>query len=441
VARSGERMRLESAHSRPDGSVVQLDTIVSPVIVDTTVVGSVVSARDVTGERRLKQEKHDLAEQLRQAQKMDAIGRLAGGIAHDFNNLLTIICSYSSFVDEGLAERDPLKADVREIIDASNRATTLIRQLLAFSRKQVLEPRVLDLNAVVLGLEKMLARLIGEHIELRIRLAPELGRVSADPSQLEQILMNLAINARDAMPNGGRLSVATVEREVVPKGEGSVPGIVPGAYVVLTVRDTGVGMSPEVRERVFEPFYTTKDPGQGTGLGLATVYGIVKQSGGEIRVDSTAGLGTVFDIYLPRADEEPPEEQAAAAPSELRGSETLLLVEDERSVRELATRVLTEAGYHVIPASNGIEALAAVERHRGAIHLVVSDVVMPQMGGKELSDRLSSRAHATRVLFMSGYTDDAIARHGVLEEGTHLLSKPFTGATLLRKVRQVLDQD
>jgi CheY-like chemotaxis protein len=369
---------------------------------------------------------------------LEALGRLAGGIAHDFNNLLTAILGTAQILLEDLGP-DPRRADAEEIRDAAQRAAALTNQLLAFSRRQLLQPEVLNCNELIADLQRMLRRLLSEDVELRTALAPDLGAVRADPAQLEQVVMNLAINARDAMPAGGVLTIATsnVELHEPPTGEAFV--VRPGAYVKLTVTDTGTGMDDATRARIFEPFFTTKELGQGTGLGLATVYGIVKQSDGYIWVTSQAGRGSTFETYLPRVTEKPKRLERIAASGPVRGTETVLLVEDEEAVRALAARVLTSHGYTVLAAGRGDEALALAGSHAGAIHLVVADVVMPGMSGRDVLDRLRARRSDVRVLFVSGYTDEDVVRHGVLEEGAAFLAKPFTPDSLLRKVRDTLD--
>ena len=386
-------------------------------------------------------ERRKLEEQLYHSQKLEAIGQLAGGVAHDFNNLLAVILSYSSLAIDALRPSDPLRDDISEVKKAAERARTLTQQLLAFSRKQVLEPRTLDLNQVVIGAEKMLRRLMGENIELLTVLAPEPGLVRADPSQVDQVIMNLAINARDAMPSGGSLTLRTAHA-LLGESDLDEPGGVasPGAYVELSVTDTGSGIDPGNQARVFEPFFTTKEKGKGTGLGLSTVYGIVKQSGGTIRVSSKLGVGTTFKIFLPRTAATPAvapslEGERVAAP----GAETVLLVEDEDAVRAIAKRILEGCGYTVLTAANGEEALSVSQGHAGPIHLLLTDVVMAKLGGPALAARLSASRPATRVLFISGHTDDRLGRHGVLEEGTNFLGKPFTPAVLAKRVRAVLD--
>jgi two-component system, cell cycle sensor histidine kinase and response regulator CckA len=379
-------------------------------------------------------------EQLRQAQKMEAVGRLAGGIAHDFNNLLTVITGYSQLTLRSLHAEDPLRDNIEEIKKAGDRAAALTRQLLTFSRKQVLQPKVLDLNAVVSEIEKMLRRLIGEDIELRTALQPELGHIKADPGQIEQVLMNLAVNARDAMPNGGKLTIETQNVSVDEDFVKQHIAVIPGSYVMLAVSDTGIGMNEETQQRIFEPFFTTKELGQGTGLGLSTVYGIVQQSGGGLWVYSEVGRGTTFKVYLPRVDEEAQVyKPGLPAPEALSGKETILLAEDEEIVRNLVREVLKSHGYKVLEAANGGAALLLCERHQGPIHLMITDVIMPEMSGRELTDRLAGLRPEMKVLYMSGYTDNAIADHGVLEAGKNFIQKPFSPDALVGKVREVLD--
>ncbi len=386
-----------------------------------------------------EKEKEQLEEQFRQSQKMEAVGRLAGGVAHDFNNLLTVINSYAGFASDELRDGDPMKADIEMILTAGQRAADLTRQLLIFSRKQVMEPRVLDLNEVVSELQKMLRRLIGEDIDLCTSLGDDLGRITADPGQLEQVLMNLTVNARDAMPKGGTLTIETANVELDEESRSMHADSVAGPHVMLTVSDNGPGMTAEVKAQIFEPFFTTKEAGTGTGLGLATVYGIVKQSGGSIWVDSEPGQGTTFKIYLPRVEAEKTEERRHTDITELRGSEMVLLVEDEEAVRTLTRRMLVSAGYQVITASNGGEALLECERYGGVIHLLLTDVVMPKMSGKDLVNRLAKLRPSLKALFMSGYTGDVTLHHGVTDEGVLFIAKPFNAQALLRKVRTVLD--
>jgi two-component system cell cycle sensor histidine kinase/response regulator CckA len=385
-------------------------------------------------------ERRGLEAQLQQAQKMEAVGQLAGGIAHDFNNLLTVITSYGAMVMADLPRESPHAADVQEILNAANRASSLTRQLLAFSRRQVLQPHVLDLNALTGDLEKMLRRLLREDIQLVTRFDPRLALVNADAGQLEQVIVNLVVNARDAMPRGGRISIETSN---VTLGEGYAPmhaNANRGPYVLLTVSDTGRGMDKATQAHIFEPFFTTKPVGQGTGLGLSTVYGIVKQSGGYVWVYSEIDRGTTFKIYLPAVSGTPKSTDAERdANASLPGTpERILLVEDEPNVRRIARRILERNGYIVLEASNGAEALRVLERRQEPIALVLTDLVMPEMGGKELASRLRNVSPTSRVLFMSGYTEDAVLRQSVMEPGAMFLDKPFTFDTLIRKVREAL---
>jgi nitrogen-specific signal transduction histidine kinase/CheY-like chemotaxis protein len=383
-------------------------------------------------------EKNSLEAQLLQAQKMECVGRLAGGVAHDFNNLLGVITGYGELLRRRVGADPRLRKYVDDILKAAARASELTRQLLAFSRKQVLQPKILDLNAVVGDLERMLRRLIGEDVQLATVLEDQLGPVRADPGQMEQVLMNLAVNARDAMSKGGRLTIETANVTLDDGYCRHEPGVSPGRYAMLAVRDTGHGMAPEVRARVFEPFFTTKEAGKGTGLGLATVHGIVKQSGGHVSVESEPGHGTTFRIYLPRTDADGDEAPPAPAPRALPGgTETILVVEDEQSVREIVRESLEASGYRLLEAANGAKALEIAERQ--AIDLLVTDVVMPGFGGRELVERLRARRPELRALYMSGYTDDAVVRHGVMAEAVSFLQKPFTVEGLARKVREVLD--
>ncbi|MGH9945533.1 MAG: ATP-binding protein, partial [Pyrinomonadaceae bacterium] len=390
-------------------------------------------ARDVT-------ERKGLEEQLRQAQKMEAVGRLAGGVAHDFNNLLTAITGYSDLSLRRLADNPAVRRNLEEVKKAAERAAGLTRQLLAFSRKQVLQPKVIVLNDVIHDMNKMLQRLIGEDVELRAELDPRLGRVKADPGQIEQVIMNLSVNARDAMPLGGRLTIATANATLTAEDARRHHYVQPGAYVLLSITDTGCGMDEETRKHIFEPFFTTKEVGKGTGLGLSTVYGIVKQSGGYVWADSEIGRGTTFRIYFPRVEAPIRSDIVKDGDGALpQGEETVLLVEDEDIVRELTHEFLEMSGYTVLEARNGRDAITICEQHDGPINLVLTDVVMPQMSGRELVERLAPLRPAMRVLYMSGYTDDQIVHHGVLSESKSFLEKPFTIQALARKVRAVLD--
>ena len=382
---------------------------------------------DVTGQRRAE-------EQLRAAQRLEAVGRLAGGVAHDFNNLLVAINGYAEFAMEAVRPGDPMRADLEEILKAGNRAAALTRQLLAFSRKQVLKPKVINLNDVVKGMEGMLRRLIGEDIDIQTVRGADLGRVLADPGQMEQVIMNLAVNARDAMPRGGKLSIETTN------ATGDTCGAPGGPCVILSVTDTGCGMDEQTKAQIFEPFFTTKGPGEGTGLGLSTVHGIVNQSGGAITVDTWPGRGARFNVILPCVQASQKTVVRPVAARARRGTETILLVEDEHPVRDLAKRFLTAAGYHVLSASNGGEALLICENHKGPIDLLLTDVVMPMMGGRELWERLTQVRAGLRVVYMSGYSGTAIAHRGLLGDGVRLVEKPFGSQDLTRAVGQALEE-
>jgi two-component system cell cycle sensor histidine kinase/response regulator CckA len=385
-------------------------------------------------------ERKQLEEQLRQSQKMEAVGRLAGGVAHDFNNLLTIISGYSDLLLDTPPLQERSRAHVEEIKKAGNRAATLTRQLLAFSRSQVLAPQVLDLNAVVTNVDKMLRRLIGEDVDLVTILGEKLGSVRADPGQIEQVIMNLAVNARDAMPQGGKLTIETSNVALDAAYARTHMTVMPGEYIMLAVSDTGIGMDAQTQAHIFEPFFTTKEKGKGTGLGLATVYGIIKQSGGYIWVYSEPGLGATFKVYLPRVERPSGEVgQGTAAESPAKGHETILLVEDEPALRAMVRNVLESKGYKVLEARHGEDALMVSELHRGPIDLLLTDVVMPGMSGRELAEHLVSADKNTKVLYMSGYTDDAIVHHGVLGSDMAFLQKPFSPDSVVRKVREVLD--
>jgi len=377
---------------------------------------------------------------FRQAQRLEAVGRLASGVSHDFNNMLTAITGYGEMVKATLAQGDERIADVDEILKAAGRAAGLTRQLLAFSRQQVLQPRMVLLNDIVTGIEKMLSRLIAENIELTTSLSPDLGWVKADPGQIEQVILNLCVNARDAMPEGGTLTIETANVELDGAQTSELNMEAPGSYIMLAVTDTGTGMDAETKARIFEPFFTTKPADQGTGLGLATVYGIVKQSGGEIWVYSEPGRGTAFKVFLPKMDGTAEAEQVEQTkPAAARGTETILLAEDEDAIRKVAKRILERAGYTVLTAKNGGEADMISQEHEGPIHLLVTDMVMPVMNGKQLAERLRGTRRELTVLFLSGYTDTAVARQGLLQNHAHFLQKPFSAEALARKVRDVLD--
>ncbi|MEO6392935.1 MAG: PAS domain S-box protein, partial [Pyrinomonadaceae bacterium] len=394
---------------------------------------------DIAERQRAEAALRDSEERLRQSQKLEAIGRLAGGVAHDFNNILTGIIGYSDMTLHRMKPDEPLRRNLQEIRRAADRAAALTHQLLAYSRRQILQPTLLDLNAIVLDMDQMLRRLIGEDIVLRTNLGELSGRIKADRGQLEQVVMNLAVNARDAMPKGGSLTLTTGDIDLTedqPHGAFKVPA---GSYVLLSVLDTGTGMTGEIRAQIFEPFFTTKDVGKGTGLGLATVYGIVKQSGGNVTVDSEPGRGARFNIYLPRVVAIEVEVQMNHETEVPTGNETILLIEDDVTVRALAREILEMSGYRVLEAQSGDDALH-ISRSDEQIDLLLTDVVMPDYSGRELADRITAMRPALRVLYMSGYTDDAIVQHGVLEEGLYFLPKPFSPEALARKVRVVLDR-
>ena len=433
--RSGVGRRIEFRMRHKDGHWVHLESTAS-IIRDAGRKGDllVVVSREISERRRLE-------EQLRQSQKMDAIGRLSGGVAHDFNNLLGVIIGYGEILEERIAESDPLRASVDQVLKAGRRAASLTRQLLAFSRQQVLEPKVMLLNAVVSDMEKMLRRLIGEDIDLVISLERNLGRIRADQGQIEQTIMNLAVNARDAMPDGGKLVIETANFEIdrAFASRYAYP-VLPGSYVLLTVSDSGTGMDAATQQRIFEPFFTTKEKGKGTGLGLSTVYGVVKQSGGYIDVYSTLGKGTTFNIYLPRTDGDSAEtEHENASPKETCGTETILLVEDEDTLRALTRNLLELKGYTVLEAANGAAALELSDRTPGEIHLLLTDVVMPGINGRMLADQLKAKRAGLRTMFMSGYTGQRVGEKAILEPGSIFLQKPFTRDELARKVREALE--
>jgi PAS domain S-box-containing protein len=428
--RTDARRTFDGRHRRKDGSAFPVEVSLSFIRLDREYLVAVV--RDVTERRRLE-------EQFQQSQKMEAIGRLAGGIAHDFNNLLTVINGYGEVLAAGLPAGHPTRKSVGAIVAAGLRAAGLTRQLLTFSRKAIVEPKVLDLTALVADLHNMLGRVIGEDVRLVLATQPALGAVKADPGQLEQVLMNLVVNARDAMPTGGQLTIELRSFELDDNYARVHPTVRTGPYVLLAVADTGTGMDEATRARVFEPFFTTKGE-KGTGLGLATVFGIVQQAGGHIDVYSEPGHGTTFKVYLPRIAAAADQSVVGVAPSEMpAGTETVLLVEDEDGVRALTRHVLAECGYLVLEARDGVDAMRMAARHEGPIDLLITDVVMPRLGGRATAVRLRADRPSLRVLYVSGYTDDAVVRHGILEAEVHFLQKPFTPLALAVKVRQVLD--
>jgi PAS domain S-box-containing protein len=381
----------------------------------------------------------ELEDQLAMSQKMEAVGRLAGGVAHDFNNMLTAIMSYSELILAEMDPSSPQRADMMEIVNAAERATGLTRKLLAFSRQQVLRPTLVDLNRTLTGLEKMLNRLASPDIEITYRFADKLWTVAADPTELERVITNLVLNSRDAMPDGGSLIVETSNVTIDEAYTLRHAETAPGEYVMLAVNDTGVGMTKEVREKLFEPFFTTKEKAKGTGLGLPSVYGIVKQSGGFVWVYSEVGRGTTFKVYLPRAQGEAVSPVAQEAPSAGPGSETILFVEDDDEVREIATRILRKNGYRVLEAANGADALRVCEAEARPVDLIVTDIVMPEMGGSQLAERIRETQPDARILFTSGYTEDAAVRHSFIDPGEEFIGKPFTPSQLTQKTRDVLD--
>jgi two-component system cell cycle sensor histidine kinase/response regulator CckA len=431
---SGNVFRGIVMNRKKNGETVILEKALTPLRDSSGDITHFIStARDITERRKLESE-------LQQAQKMDAIGRLAGGVAHDFNNLLLVISAYAELMLDSVAEDSPLRRNVAEIIAASRRAADLTRQLLAFGRKQMQLLQVLDLNAVVGEIASMLPRLIGEDIQLVFVPGQDLGKIKADPVQIEQVVMNLAANARDAMPGGGTLTIETATVRVDESYVHRHSIVPPGDYILLTATDTGQGIAAEHLAHIFEPFYTTKEAGKGTGLGLATVYGIVKQNGGFVWVYSEPGLGTTFKIYLPRVQSVSCDVQVAKlADSSPRGCETLLLVEDEASVREASRQFLAQSGYTVLEATDGEDALRVSRDHDGAIQLMITDVVMPGMGGPKLAERLADERPDMRVLFVSGYAENTVLRHGKIDVITRFLQKPFSLKTLARKVREVLE--
>jgi hypothetical protein len=420
---------MELAGRRKDGSEFPVEVSLSYVRTEDGLFG-IAFVSDISQRKRLE-------EQLMHAQKMEAVGRLAGGVAHDFNNMLTVISGYNQMILDQLSAFDPLRGYAEEILKAADRAAALTNQLLAFSRRQIVQPRVFDVNMVLLHTEKMLRRLIGEDVELSLHLSPTAGNIKADPGHLEQAIFNLATNARDAMPKGGRITIETAGATLDDTYTKTHMGVNPGEYVMIAVSDDGCGMDAETKRRVFEPFFTTKERGKGTGLGLATVYGIVKQAGGDIWVYSELDRGTTFKLYFPKVEEAATDfrDEGVAAPH---GAETILVVEDEQGVRELTTKILRRLGYDVLAAAGGAEALEIAQAHAGDIALAVTDVVMPNMSGARLAAELRRTHPDIKVIFISGYTENAISQHGVLDEGVAFLAKPFSRESLARKLREVL---
>jgi PAS domain S-box-containing protein len=436
-----EKFIPEETITNHQGEVRWLQTVKRPIMSDDGTANQILGiATDITARKKAEEALSRSEEQLRQSQKMEAVGKLAGGVAHDFNNLLTAIVGQSEMCMRQLPEHDPIYRKLDQIKRAGDRAAALTRQLLAFSRKQMLQPEIIDLNHIVAEMSKMLQRLIGEDIDLMMGLAANVGKVKADPHQIGQVLMNLSVNARDAMPHGGKLTIETSNVELSGDFAGSQLAVPSGKYVMLAVSDTGVGMDADTKARAFEPFFTTKEVGKGTGLGLSTVYGIVKQSGGSIWVYSELGRGTSFKIYLPYVEGDAERHEVKVTKPELvKGTETILLVEDEEVVRQMASEILKETGYDVLEAKDGEEALRVAEKFKGQIHLLLTDVVMPLMSGRQLAEQLMPKRPGMKVLYMSGYTDDAIVHHGVLGQGTHFIGKPFSVDALSRKIREILD--
>jgi len=432
--RTGVGQTVEYRMRHKDGHWRTLESRASTILDQRGAVERLVIVnRDIT-------ERKHLEEQFRQAQKMVAVGRLSGGIAHDFNNLLGVIIGYGEIVQERTASTDPLRGSIDEILKASHRAASLTRQLLAFSRQQVLDPKVLDLNAVVKDMEKMLQRLIGEDVELKTDLHPALALIKADEGQIEQVVLNLAVNARDAMPRGGKLILSTSNFHMDQDFVRRYPYPVQiGDYVLFAVSDTGIGMDAATKARIFEPFFTTKEKGKGTGLGLSTVYGVVKQSGGYIEVASEPNAGAAFKIYLPKVEAALAQAPQTELPASLQGTETILLVEDEPALRILAHHQLESCGYSVLEAGCGADALELARKHSGTIHALLTDVVMPGINGRILAEELLRHRPQLRVVYMSGYTGQVVGANGVLDEGSCFLPKPFTREALARKLREALE--
>jgi two-component system cell cycle sensor histidine kinase/response regulator CckA len=422
-----------------DGHWRHIEVVSVSRLDDPALRGIVTNFRDVTERVSAEETLRRMELQLLQTQKMEAIGKLAGGVAHDFNNLLSVILGISALLLENMDPDHPMRADLTEIKQSGERAARLTGQLLAFSRRQILDPRVLDLNDVVASIDRMLQRIVGEDVELKIIAAEGLRRVRVDPGQMEQVIINLVVNARDAMPHGGALTIETADVELDEAFAREHIGVVAGPHVLLAITDSGVGMDEATQSRVFEPFFTTKGTGKGTGLGLSTVFGIVKQSGGTIWFDTQIGRGTTFRVYFPATSEAAPSQRTASAAPISRGTETILLVEDDATVRAVVAAILSSRGYRVIDTIDAAQALAICRDSSKPIHLLLTDVVMPRMSGRELASRIVEMRPGIKVLYMSGYTEDAIVHHGVVEEGIAFLQKPITPGALTQKVRAVLD--
>ena len=419
---------------RKDGAEFPLEVSLSYVQIDEGVF-AIAFVSDISQRKRLE-------EQLLHSQKMEAVGRLAGGVAHDFNNMLTIIAGYNRMILDGLSPLDPLRGYAEEILQAADRGGALTNQLLAFSRRQIMQPRVVNVNTVVKQTGKMLRRLIGEDIDLMLGLDPAVGNIKADPGHVDQAIVNLAVNARDAMPLGGRLTIETANVALDENYAKSHLDVQPGDFVMIAVSDTGHGMDAETRRRIFEPFFTTKEKGKGTGLGLATVYGTVKQTGGDIWVYSEPGRGTTFKLYFPRVPDPVAESsESVGEPVKPSGGETILVVEDEEPVRQLTVKLLKQLGYEVLTASSGAEALEVSAAHQGPIALLLTDVVMPNMSGRQLADALIRSRPDTKVLYLSGYTENTVVHHGVLDPGVDFLPKPFSREGLAAKLREMFARE
>ena len=428
--------RMENEFTFPDGSTGWFELRFVPVP-----EGACILSLDITGQKRATATLARTEEQLRLAQKMEAVGRLAGGVAHDFNNVLSVVLSYTGLILSDLKSDDPMRAEIEEIQKAGERAADLTRQLLTFSRQHVVLPKVVDLNQIMVAMEKMIGRLLGADVEVTLFPGARLGKVKVDPGQIEQIVMNLAVNARDAMPSGGRLTIQTNNIDLDDHYASEHLGVTAGPHVMLAVTDTGFGMDKETQGQIFEPFFTTKEKGKGTGLGLSIVFGIVKQSGGHVWVYSEPGHGTTFKVYLPRTEAQTEASPSQPPPAEGgRGSETILLVEDDEQVRAVAVGILRRRGYTVLEAPGAGEALLVVEQYGARINLLVTDVVLPRMNGPQLAERVRASRPDIKVLFMSGYTDEAIIQHGILDSGVTFLQKPITPDSLARKVREALGQ-